>query len=156
MLVRSESPIKLSSHVNDGYMRTPEKKTKMSKLKNESKVAKQKVVTLKRKLTKVVTLKRKLTDLLQKEGENVDESLDNDLRVIMKEKNEEVEQSFPNGSFQRIFWEEQLKAASLKDGLRCVGTLRWCLNSKLVLPKMRRNLLDLSNSPQNGHCEITT
>ena len=40
----------------------------------------------------------------------VDEALDNDLRVIVTESSEEVEEAYPKGSFKSIFWEEQQKA----------------------------------------------
>ena len=33
----------------------------------------------------------------------------------MKEKSPEIEKAYPEGSFKRLFWEEQLRAASKKD-----------------------------------------
>ena len=48
----------LNHQVYDRYMRTPEKKTKLSKLKKEAKVAKQKVDRLKSKLTDLLYKKK--------------------------------------------------------------------------------------------------
>ena len=43
--------------------------------------------------------------------------------------------TFPQGSFRRLFWEEQLKAASQKDPRQMRWhplIIRWCLNLKLM------------------------
>ncbi len=42
---------------------------------------------------------------------SVDESLHQDLCGIMKEENDRVKNCFPEGTFRRLFWDEQLKAA---------------------------------------------
>ena len=53
----------------------------------------------------------------------------------MKEKTPEIVEAYPEGSFKRLFWEEQLRAASKKD-MRQVRwhplIIRWCLNLKLL------------------------
>lgn len=43
------------------------------------------------------------------------DELDGDLKDIAKECTETVYAEYPEGSFQRIFWEQQMKASSVKD-----------------------------------------
>ena len=53
----------------------------------------------------------------------------------MKEQDESIKESFPEGSFCRLFWSEQMKAAAVKDArqMRWHPTMiRWCLNLKLL------------------------
>ncbi len=97
----SQTPvIELSSHVNDRFLSTPEKQVKMSKLKKVKK--------------KLDAMTKKLDMLLKKQGEEVDKGLHADLLTIMKEKNSEIDKSFPSDSFRKIFWEQQFKASKFK------------------------------------------
>ena len=53
----------------------------------------------------------------------------------MKEKSEEIHQAYPEGSFGRLFWEEQLRSATAKDARQVRWhplMIRWCLNLKLL------------------------
>ncbi len=118
----SKTPvIELNSHVNDRFLNTPEKQVKMSKLRKEKK--------------KLNAMTKKLDMLLKKQGEKVDKGLHDDLLTIMKEKNFEIDKSFASDSFRRIFWEQQFKAASLKDPRQMRWhpiIIRWCLNLKMI------------------------
>ena len=91
--------------MNDRFMCTPEKKAKLAKLRTRAKVAEQ----------NVKNVKARLEELSEIQGENVDSSLHGDLLRIMNSENEAIRQSFPNDSFARLFWEQQLREASLKD-----------------------------------------
>ncbi len=66
-------------------------------------------------------LNAKIENLGKARGEPVDDELHSDLRIIMGENNEKVCKEFPGGSFQRLLWDEQMKAASLKNA----KSMRW-------------------------------
>ena len=62
-------------------------------------------------------------------------SLHYDLLEIMEKENSSVKDHFPNGTFRRLFWEEQLKAAQVNDSRQMRWhpmVIRWCLNLKLL------------------------
>ena len=114
-----------SSHTNDRYLNTPEKNAKISKLRNKARAAKQ----------EVKKLRQKIQELSERFGEKVDDELHADLVSIMKNKQEQVNKSYPEGSFARLFWEEQLKAASVTDSRQMrwhPAMIKWCLNLMLI------------------------
>lgn len=94
-----------TSHANDRYMNTPEKKAKLSNMKKRAQSAE----------PEVQMLKRRVEQLTQKHGESVDSSLHRDLVSIMQEKTEIMKQAYPEGSFSWLFWENQLHTACAKD-----------------------------------------
>lgn len=95
----------LSIFMNERYMNTPQRKAKMEKLKKRVRVAENTVTRLQEKI-------RKLT--LDK-GEVLDTSLQSDMLMIMDEHTDRIRGAYPEGSFARLFWEEQLKVKSLAD-----------------------------------------
>ena len=65
----------------------------------------------------------------------VDENLHNDLQAVMKDQSKEISKLFPEGSFRRLFWDEQLKMAKLNNAASMKWhpiMIRWCLNLKLL------------------------
>ncbi len=56
----------------------------------------------------------KLTEATQKEGMDVDEETHDDLTNIVAEQSSHNEATHPPGTFQRLFWEQQRQANSLK------------------------------------------
>ena len=60
-------------------------------------------------------IQKKLEFALTKSHVAVDETLDSDIRSMAHEGRNVVIKEYPKYSFQRIFWEQQEKAASLKD-----------------------------------------
>lgn len=107
------------------YMNTPEKKAKVLELKKRVQVAE----------NEARKLQVKIEMLTQQQGESVDNGLHGDLLDIMKENTPEIEKAYPEGSFKRLFWEEQLRAASKKDSRQVRWhplIIRWCLNLKLL------------------------
>ena len=101
-----------TSHSNEHYLNTPEKKAKMSKLKERDHVAEK----------QVQKLRATIRDLTQKQGESVDNDLHADLIGIMNENYEQVKKAFPEASFARLFWEQQLQAVPLKIPGKFAGT----------------------------------
>lgn len=115
----------VSSHVNIRYMNTPEKKAKISKLKKRAQSAE-------RELSKLQAVVKQLSE---KQGECVDDVLHGDLVSIMKENSNEIAKTYPEGSFKRLFWEEQFRAANVKDSRAMRWhplIIRWCLNLRLI------------------------
>ena len=51
---------------------------------------------------------------------------------IMKEKTKDIVQAYPEGSFARLFWEEQLRAATAKDPCQVLWHPLIILNLKLL------------------------
>jgi len=76
---------------------------------------------------KISDLQRKLDRIIQVDGVKLDETTHNGLLSILKD-NQKICES--NESFSNIFWQQQLKAASVKDkrGMRWhPAMIRWCL-----------------------------
>lgn len=114
-----------SSHTNERYLNTPGKKAKLSKLRNKARAAKE----------EVKKLRKKIKEMNEKCGEIVDPELHTDLFDIMRSKQEQINKAYPENSFARLFWEEQLKAASVTDtrNMRWHPTMiKWCLNMMLI------------------------
>ena len=119
-----------TSKMNDRWRTTDELMEKMSRLKSTTKATTQQ---LKR------TIER-LENLISRDGVQVSyissyimyssyslydcqmpESTTHDIVSIMERNNEAICQKYPEGSFQRLFWEQQLKAAKLSNP----KSMRW-------------------------------
>ena len=75
-------------------------------------------------------LKQRLDECIEQRGTALDSELHQDLVTIMKESNAKVVDRYPEGSFQRVFWEQQHQAASVTTahGMRWDPLMiRWCL-----------------------------
>ena len=73
--------------------------------------------------------------LTKQNGVSVDTCLGQDLITIMDEKSDEIARVYRAGSFRRLFWEQQLKAAKAKgiSGMRWHPMMiRWALNLKMI------------------------
>ncbi len=101
----SENAGNTSSHVNIRFLSTPEKKTRIIKIKKRATKSEKQNTILREKISK-------LTEIY---GEHVNNSLHDDLLIMMKGSSQEIYKSYSEGSFARLFWDEQLKAASLKN-----------------------------------------
>ena len=53
--------------------------------------------------------------ITKEEGEVLDQSFNSDLLHIMQEKSDDIKRAYPEGSFARLFWNEQIKAATAND-----------------------------------------
>jgi len=94
-----------SSHTPYAALSTPEKDECLHRLHLETKKAKLRLDRLQEKLEIAST----------KSHVAVDEALDSDIRSMAHEGRDAVMEAYPNDSFQRIFWEQQERTASLKD-----------------------------------------
>ena len=108
-----------SKFTNERYMNTPEKRAKIDSLRKRAYTAEQRVAKLCEKIHK----------LTQEQGD-VEHGLNSDLLHIMNANSDQIKKAFPEDSFARLFWEEQLKAATASNAKQ----VRWssCLNLKLM------------------------
>jgi hypothetical protein len=67
-----------------------------------------------------------------KYSESVVEDVDDDLLEVMNNHNDDVYKVYQEGTFARLFWDEQRKAALAKSKRWHPLTIKWCLNLKLV------------------------
>lgn len=114
-----------SSHVNFRYLSTPEKVTRMRNCSTAAKAAKKEVQRLKQKILEKHT----------KEGIPVDDLLGEDLSTILHEKTDDIRKSFAPGTFQRLFWDQQLEALNVRDRRQVRWhpmIIKWCLSMKLM------------------------
>ena len=75
-------------------------------------------------------LKLQLSEASEKQGLILDDDTHADLKKIMLKESRKRVESLPPNSFQRLFWEQQLQSASVKDakGMRWHPLMiRWCL-----------------------------
>lgn len=109
-----------SNHTNYRYLTTPEKVQRLQRLHQSTRLCRK----------QVGRVKARLAAAIEKRGILVDSELHDDLTVIMKENSAQVLEAYPPDSFARIFWEQQLRATSLKDARSMHWEpmmIRWCL-----------------------------
>ena len=109
-----------SSHTTYTNLHTPEKIERMSRLHQENKKAR----------LSIARLKKKLTSATSEDGVNLSNTLHHDMKVLAKENTTTVFASHSEGTFQRLFWEQQQKASSLKNSHSMKWHplfIKWCL-----------------------------
>ena len=109
-----------SSHTPYAVLTTPEKDERLRRLHLESRQVK----------LRLDRLRRKLDVECAKSNVAVDVTLDSDIRTLALEGRAAVVENYPKDSFQRVFWEQQEKAASLKDSRSMKWHplfIKWCL-----------------------------
>ena len=65
----------------------------------------------------------------------VDGDLHSDLQSIVNENNQNIHKFHPEGTFKRLFWEQQVAALEQKDARTMKWhpmMIRWCLHLKLI------------------------
>ena len=118
---------------NDRCLNTPQRVKKLNTLRSRVCVAKKEVKRLRAKV-------EKLTEM---NGVTVDEPLHNELSTIVSGNDTSIEKDFPQGTFRRLFWDEQKKAAKVKNARQMRWhpmMIRWCLNLKLLSTKAYHSL----------------
>ena len=123
--INSENHTAVSSHTNYRYLRTPQRKERMSKLRAE----------VKTKRNEVERLRLRLKEVTEKRGICVEKQLEDDLQTIMLEKTNEVRQQYAENSFHCLFWDQQLEALKIRDKRQIRWhpmMIRWCLSLKLL------------------------
>ena len=140
-----------SSHTPYAALSTPEKDERLHRLHLETKKAKLRLDRFRDKLELAST----------KSYVAVDETLDSDIRSMADECRDLVVDAHPKDSFQRIFWEQQEKAASLKDSRFMKWhplCIKWCLYLRHLSGKayeMLRNSKCIRLPSQRTLCDYT-
>ena len=96
-----------TSHSNERYLNTPQRKLKLSKVKKRLAAANK----------QISKLEAKIKEFTQRLGDCLDPSLHSGLVSVMADSASKdiVNNMYPEGTFANIFWEQQFKAASAKD-----------------------------------------
>ena len=94
----------LSSSSNNQYLNTPEKLAKVANLRQQVRNAENEVIRLKESLCNTI-----------EKSEPVDQGLHNDLSAIMDENTSAIQSAFREGSFHRVFWNQQLENSKKTD-----------------------------------------
>jgi len=113
-----------SAFINERYMNTPQKIEKIDKFRSRAYKAERAVLILSQKVHKLMA-----------KGDHLDTGFQSDLVAIMHDNQGKVNEAYPEGSFARLFWDEQLKAATSSNSkqMRWHPVLvKWCLNLKLI------------------------
>ena len=99
------------SHINIHYLGTPQRKKRYDRLHVRKRLSDQ----------HVRRLKEKIQTLVKDRGVEVSCDLSEDLVAVMEENTPDIVSKYPSGSFQRVFWEQQQRAVSMKDA----RSMRW-------------------------------
>ena len=121
LLKKTQSPRTPKKFTNNRYLNTPEKLKKLTSLQARAAFLEREKNMLSRKIS---------TSTIP-----VDTDLSTHLLHMMEEESENIAQRFPEGSFKRIFWDQQLQAARLSDMRQMRWhpvMIRWCLNLKML------------------------
>ena len=94
-----------SSHTTYANLSASEKDERMRNIHQESK----------KSSLRVSRLKQKISDVASQGGVVLDNEIHNDMKAVMDATTNQVHSLYPEGSFQRIFWDQQQMACSLKD-----------------------------------------
>ena len=109
-----------SIYTNYRYLSTPDKVSRLSEIQHQKRLAK----------LKIDRLLKKLDLITDKEGVCIDDETSDDLKSIMTDEEDAILAKFPEGSFQRLFWQQQKKASATPDkrGFRWHPLMiKWCL-----------------------------
>ena len=102
---------KMSKFANNRTLTTPQRRKKLATLAQEKKLAARKISRMTSAIDK----------LISKEGVTLETDMHSDFCEVTKEQEAKIDELFPKETFKRIFWDQQLKAASLKSA----SGMRW-------------------------------
>ena len=60
-------------------------------------------------------MQAKIEELTQRHGEDIDLGLQDGLISVMNENDKKIKEVYPENTFAQVFWEQQLKTASVKN-----------------------------------------
>ena len=83
------------------HLKTPERRKRYSQLRART-------VAADKKLTR---LRQRLEESIDQSGVTIESELHSELVKTMNEKNEEIQSQYKQGTFQQLFWDQQLQAA---------------------------------------------
>ena len=109
-----------SSHTTYFNLHTPEKNECLRRLHQENKKAK----------LCIMRLKQRISEAARDGGIKLNEELHNDMKAMVDNSTKQVHSLHPEGTFERIFWDQQKKASSLNNAksMRWHPVfIKWCL-----------------------------
>ena len=77
----------------------------------------------------------KISYLTKQNGVLLESALECDFKDITNERTDKIHTEYPEGSFKRIFWDQQLQAANTKDRKQIrwhPAIIKWCLHLKFI------------------------
>lgn len=80
-------------------------------------------------------LRERIAKLVQKNGVTLDPSIQSDFSAMMSEMTDRVHKECPEGSFKRIFWDQQVQACKVKNKKQMrwhPALIKWCLHLKFL------------------------
>jgi len=109
-----------SSHTNYVYLNTPQKNDRLTRLHKEN-----------RKLSlQVAQLEEKLLAVTAQDGIILSDELHDDVKKMATACTKQVYSTHPDGSFQKLFWDQQVKASEYKNSKSIKWHplfIKWCL-----------------------------
>ncbi len=133
--IRDSDKANPHSHTNFRFLSPLEKNERMRRLQQQNKMNCQKIKRLRIRLEKLVD-----SQVLP-----VDACLDNELREIVADKSPTISDTYPCGSFARVFWETQQRAMKVKNARSMRWhpiMIRWCLYLRHVSGRAYEMLRD--------------
>ena len=103
------------SHTNYHFLSSSEMNERLQRLHVETVLQRQ----------QIKRISEKLEHTIDKHGIPVDNDLHQDLVAIMDSHQPLISEQYPQGSFQRIFWEQQYKASQLGNSKSMNGSQQW-------------------------------
>ncbi len=105
-----KSTDEISKFTNNRFLTSPQKKTKLKQLQE----------TVVHERRERMALSQQVERLTSTSGIEVESSLHQDLFSIMKDNSSKISSQFPEGTFRRLFWEQQFQSA-----LKGPKQMRW-------------------------------
>lgn len=109
-----------SSHTAYVNLSTPEKIERLSHLHKENKRAMLEIKRLKQKISAAITL----------DGVNLSDELHDDVKTMASDTTKQIYLQYPENSFQRLFWQQQVQANQHKNAKSMKWHplfIKWCL-----------------------------
>ena len=105
----------------------------------------------------ITRLQHKLTAVTSHSGISLDHATSDDFAAIMDETNDVVKWTYPEDSFQRIFWQQQKDAASKsRHGMHWHPLMiKWCIYLRHQSEKLTSGTLDALVCLPNERCVTT-
>ena len=149
----------IRSHANYRFLSTPEMAVRMQSLHKKKKALSLKVKRLEQKVAKAV----------EKSSVHLDEVTSSDIESIMNSEERNIEERYPEDSFQYVFWKQQKESLAKKgksrNGIRWHPLMiKWCIylrhqsskaydtlrDSGCISLPSQRTLRDYSNAVKAG------
>lgn len=123
---QSKSPSKATSthtHTNERWLNTPQKKEKVSRLKSRMRASEK----------RAKYMAEKIKESMDNKGMQVDDPLHIGLNHILNDHTKEIQKKYEEGSFHRLFWDQQVTNLSKYPTQRRWHPMliRWCLHLKM-------------------------